>query len=279
LLSYQHGYHAGNFADVHKHLIVTWILESLNAKSKPWSYLETHAGCAFYDLSDEQALKTGEFQEGVAKLWGAKKIPAELTGYMSLIKNANANNNLAFYPGSPAIAKALSRDADRLAIMELHPGEVRKLKAHFYQDDNVAVHHRDGYEGVLALLPPKPNRGLVLIDPSYEVKTEYQQVANKVVQMHKRWPNGSFAIWYPLLSAELHEEMKAAIVKSGIRRIYCSELWVKPEAVGGMFGSGMLLVNPPWQIDEKVQSVTPWLRQLLGHVCAKEPLSEWLVPE
>ncbi len=279
MLSYQHGFHAGNFADVHKHAIQVLLLEALNRKPKPWSYLETHGGAAFYDLTDPQAQKTGEYQWGIEKLWLATSVPKALTGYLDQIKSVNPDGQLQHYPGSPLIAAQMARESDKLAIMELHPAEYERVKQTFKRDAQVAVHHRDGYEGVLSLMPPKPNRGLVLIDPSYEVKSEYQQTAKYLKKIHALWPNGTFAIWYPILKAGQHKEMLAEIKRSGIRNIFVSELYVQGSDTERMFGSGMLLINPPWQLDQTVNATMPWLKQVLAKNGAAEPRSEWLVPE
>lgn len=171
MLSYLHGFHAGNFADLHKHAILVALLEALNRKAKPWSYLETHSGRALYDLNDAQAQKTGEYQQGIGRLWAQPQAEV-LEPYLQQVRRVN-QGTLSHYPGSPTIAAGMARAEDRLRLMELHSTEVEALRQQFRQDERVAVHHRDGYEGVNALLPPTPKRGLVLIDPAYEVKTEY----------------------------------------------------------------------------------------------------------
>ena len=279
MLSYQHGFHAGNFADVHKHMILTSILEALNLKDKPWSYLETYSGCALYDLADDKAQKTGEYLGGIGKIWNGENVPAAILGYIAQVQAVNPGKALKFYPGSPSIASMLARTTDRLAMMELHPAEFQRVKQHFRGQSQVAVHHRDGYEGVLSLMPPKPNRGLVLIDPSYEVKSEYKQVAKFVQQLLGRWSNGSIAIWYPILKAGQHQGMVDNIVASGARRVYQSEFYVQGSGSQRMFGSGMLLINPPWQLDQKIAVVMPWLYCMLSHPEADEPCERWLVPE
>ncbi|GAA0698716.1 23S rRNA (adenine(2030)-N(6))-methyltransferase RlmJ [Marinobacterium maritimum] len=279
MLSYQHGFHAGNFADVHKHLVLTLLLQSLNRKAKPWSYLETHGGRARYDLSSEQALKTGEFRDGIARLW-QQPAPEAVQGYLEQVAAVN-EAALTTYPGSPLLAAQLAREADNINIMELHPAEAEALKAVFRQDSRVAVHHRDGYEGVLALLPPKPNRGVVLVDPSFEVKQEYQQLVRFIDKACKRWSNGCFAIWYPLLPADLWQQMKRDLAATGIRKILCSELEVaSADGERGMFGSGMLVINPPWQLDQTLADVSPWLvEQLQVAAGSGRWRVDWLVPE
>lgn len=279
MLSYQHGFHAGNFADVHKHLVLTLLLQSLNRKAKPWSYLETHGGRARYDLSSEQALKTGEFRDGIARLW-QQPAPEAVQGYLEQVAAVNSET-LTTYPGSPLLAAQLAREADKINIMELHPAEAEALKAVFRQDSRVAVHHRDGYEGVLALLPPKPNRGVVLVDPSFEVKQEYRQLVRFIDKACKRWSNGCFAIWYPLLPADLWQQMKRDLAATGIRKILCSELEVaSADGERGMYGSGMLVINPPWQLDQTLAEISPWLvEQLQVAAGSGRWRVDWLVPE
>ncbi len=279
MLSYQHGFHAGNFADVHKHMILALIMEALNLKDKPWSYLETHGGAALYDLGGDKAQKTGEYLGGIAKLWNRSDMPDAMLPYMAQVQAVNQGKALKYYPGSPSIASMLARSSDRLAVMELHPAEYQQVKHHFRRQPQVAVHHRDGYEGVLSMMPPKPNRGLVLIDPSYEVKTEYRQVAKFVKQLMDRWSNGSVAIWYPILKAGQHQGMVDQIVASGIRKVYQSEFYVQDSGSQRMYGSGMLLINPPWQLDEKIEALMPWLYRRLAQSGADEPQERWLVPE
>jgi 23S rRNA (adenine2030-N6)-methyltransferase len=277
MLSYQHGFHAGNFADVHKHLLLVLLLQALNRKAKPWSYLETHGGRAQYDLHGEQAAKTGEFQQGIARLW-RQPVPAAVAPYLELVESLNAQA-LRHYPGSPLIAARLARRDDRISVMELHPAEADALRQAFRQDSRVAVHHRDGYEGVLSLLPPKPNRGVVLIDPAYEVKSEYQQVARFVGKARARWPNGCFALWYPLLPAGLWRGMKAELAASGLRNVLCFELEVMaPAGERGMYGSGLLVINPPWRLDATLARISPWLQATLQQGEGRWRV-EWLVPE
>nr|WP_232349031.1 23S rRNA (adenine(2030)-N(6))-methyltransferase RlmJ [Neptunomonas qingdaonensis] len=260
-------------------MILALILEALNLKDKPWSYLETHGGCALYDLAGDKAQKTGEYLAGIGKLWNRQDMPDAIRPYIAQVQAVNQDKELRFYPGSPSIASRLARASDRLAVMELHPAEYQQVKQHFRGQAQVAVHHRDGYEGVLSMMPPKPNRGLVLIDPSYEVKTEYKQVAKFAQQLLARWPNGSIAIWYPILKAGLHQDMIDNIVASGVRRVYQSEFYVQDSGSQRMFGSGMLLINPPWQLDQKIATVMPWLYHMLAQPEADEPQEKWLVPE
>ncbi|MBP0049263.1 23S rRNA (adenine(2030)-N(6))-methyltransferase RlmJ [Marinobacterium sp. AK62] len=279
MLSYQHGYHAGNFADVHKHLVLNLLLQALNRKAKPWSYLETHGGRARYDLEGDQALKTGEYQGGIGRLWH-QALPQDAEGYMEQVTREN-QDALTCYPGSPLQAAGMAREDDRISIMELHPAEADALKAVFRQDARVAVHHRDGYEGVLSQMPPRPNRGVVLIDPAFEVKKEYQDLVRFITKAYKHWPNGCFAIWYPLLPADLWRKMKQDLKDTGIRKMLCAELEIMPASgERGMYGSGMLVINPPWQLDHTLEALSPWLTERLELEKGQGTWRvEWLVPE
>jgi 23S rRNA (adenine2030-N6)-methyltransferase len=275
LLSYQHGFHAGNFADLHKHLVLSMLLEALNRKAKPWSYFETHSGRGYYDLSSEQAQKTGEYLDGVAKLWG-KDQSALVNGYLDRVKELSLGEQLTAYPGSPMLAAMAARADDRLHLMELHPQEIVELKRAMRRFSQVGVHHRDGYEGVLGLLPPKPNRGLILIDPAYEVKDEYLQVADFVAKSLQRWPNAQLAVWYPLLSADRHEAMLTKIAATTeLVGLYDSRFIVAAPQERGMYGSGMLLINPPWQIDQQIENELPKVLEQLD-AQAPEMVTNWI---
>lgn len=283
MLSYLHGFHAGNFADVHKHLLLSLLLEALNRKNKPWCYLETHSGRALYDFDDERALKTAEFRDGIARLWDRPGLPEALTPYLEQVRRLNPDGRLRYYPGSPTLAAGMARADDRIRLMELHPAEVVALKQVFRQDERVAVHHRDGYEGVLSLLPPTPRRGLVLVDPAYEVKEEYQQVVRFIAKAVQRWSAGTYAIWYPLLAANRWQQLLDGLQKSGIRSILRAELALTEVGEGvGMYGSGMLIINPPWQLDQQLQALLPQLLPCLAPADSAATGStrvEWLVPE
>lgn len=279
MLSYKHGFHAGNFADVHKHMVLVQLINALNQKPKPWSYLETHGGKAHYDLTDEQAEKTGEYKKGIAPVWAAAQPPTLVANYLAQVSAENTGRLLRYYPGSPAIAASMAREDDRIAIMELHANEYELINKYFKRNTQVAIHHRDGYEGVLSMLPPKPNRGVVLIDPSYEVKSEYQEVARFIKKAHQRWPIGVYAVWYPILKAGLHRAMLQSVASSGIRKIFVSEFYQKSSNSGRMFGSGMMLINPPWQLEEHLESVMPWLERTLAESDADSSSGRWLVPE
>lgn len=259
MLSYQHSYHAGNPADIHKHLVLNLILASLNQKDKPWSYLETHSGRGWYDLADSPAQKNQEFQSGIEKL-SASTTASDCKTQLAF---ALAHFSEKRYPGSPAQALHHMREKDVMHLIELHPEEIRHLKKNL-RDPRVHIHHRDAYEGLIALLPPNPRRGLVLIDPAYEDKNEYQDVVDLLEAACERWPIGVFAVWYPVLPAALHEDMVRAI-SSRVAQPILQAQWQFAEKPleRGMYGSGMLLINPPWKLDSKIETCHQFLNEAL----------------
>ena len=235
MLSYQHAYHAGNPADLHKHIVLSELLALLTRKARPISYMETHAGRGLYDLKSAEAVKTGEAAEGIAKL----TLPD--CPYSRAIADIRARHGENAYPGSPMIAQALLRDTDRLHLMELHPQEFAALK-HNCNADNTSIHKRDGREGVLAIAPPTPRKGLVLVDPSYEVKTEYAETAKFAMKLIAKWPEATILIWYPILPAKNHLDLL-----NGLKiNLMKDEVSFKLKDGKGMTGSGLILINHPF---------------------------------
>ncbi|MEM9422145.1 MAG: 23S rRNA (adenine(2030)-N(6))-methyltransferase RlmJ [Pseudomonadota bacterium] len=237
MLSYQHAYHAGNPADLHKHIVYTQLITMLMAKPRGLTFLETHAGRGLYDLNAPEAQKTGEAREGIERL----RVDPE-TEYGRILAKVRSKQGASAYPGSPYLAAEKLRGGDRLILMEKHPAEVHALKKAM-KGYRAEIHHRDGYEGVLALCPPVPRRGLVLVDPSYEVKTEYGQVVEFTHALHRKWPEGCILIWYPLLPAKSHEAMVNAVESLPHLR---HEVGFSLKGGKGMTGSGLLLINPPY---------------------------------
>ena len=197
MLSYQHGYHAGGFADVHKHAALCLLVAHLRQKPAPFCVIDSHAGRGLYDLTGEQAIRTGEWRAGIARLVEAAPANEALQPYLDVVAGFNAGGDLTTYPGSPAIAARLMGDTDRLVLIEAHPAEHDALRGVFRRDRRVHLHKRDSFEALPGLVPPAERRGLVLIDPSYEVKTEYRSVPELVRTALRRWSAGIFAIWYP----------------------------------------------------------------------------------
>ncbi len=245
MLSYQHAYHAGNRADIQKHSLLCSVLEILTRKERPLTYMETHAGRGVYDLTSPQAQKTGEAEEGWLSLdkTAIEKLPAK---YVEAVKNLNGGGLSPLYPGSPCVAAYILRKQDQLHLMELHPQEHAALEKVFAQDDRVHIHKRDGLEGVMALSPPEPRKGIVLVDPSYELKDEYETIPAFVVKLAQKWPEACILVWVPMLRAGRHEGMVEKLKSSfpGLK-IFKTE-WKNPGE--GLCGSIMAGVNLPFGV-------------------------------
>jgi 23S rRNA (adenine2030-N6)-methyltransferase len=236
MLSYQHAYHAGGPADLHKHIVLAELLALLTAKPRGITYVETHAGRGLYDLAAPEAAKTGEAAQGIGRI-----APDPSTPFGRALASARAEFGPDAYPGSPLVARALLRPQDRLVLMELHPAEHAALAT--LAAPNVAIHRRDGFEGALALAPFRPRRGLVLVDPSYEVKSEYQAAAGFVLRLVARWPEAAVLVWYPLLPPARHRALRAALAPLSP---VVDEVAFDPPPARGMTGSGLALVNAPY---------------------------------
>ncbi len=237
MLSYQHAYHAGNAADLHKHAALAALLRLLTRKPRPISYLESHAGRGLYDLDAPEATKTGEAAAGIERA-------APEGAYAEALAAVRAAHGVRAYPGSPAIARALLRPEDRILLCELHPGEHAALAAAL-AGPGVAIHRRDGHEALRALVPPKPRRGLALIDPSYEVKSEYAAAAETALAVLARWPEGTVAVWYPVLPAGRHSALVGRL-RAAVPGARVAEMRLLRPPARGMTGSGLVLLNPPY---------------------------------
>ncbi|PKU26171.1 23S rRNA (adenine(2030)-N(6))-methyltransferase RlmJ [Telmatospirillum siberiense] len=277
-MNYRHAYHAGNFADVVKHAALALVIEHLRKKDTPFSVIDTHAGTGCYDLLGTEAGKTGEYQDGIARLLDGPALPALFDGYLSAVRAVNPDwPRLRFYPGSPRIARSLLRPGDRLALVELHPEDARALKREFAGDGQVGVHAGDAYTALKALLPPKERRGLVLIDPPFEVTDEFQRIARGLGQALRRWPTGIYGIWYPIKAPEPVERFLGEIATFG-RPCFTVELFrTPPDDPSRLNGSGLLLINPPWKLDESLDGLLPVLADRLD---ASGPSGvRWLVAD
>ena len=252
MLSYQHIYHAGNLADVHKHSLLAWMLDYLTRKDKPLTYLETHAGRALYDLSDAAALKTGEAAQGIDKVrsWFDAAHP-----YAKVLADVRAVHGATAYPGSPMIAAKLLRPTDHIHLAELHPGEYASLDLAM-SPYPAKCHLSDGIEMAFALTPPTPRRGLMLIDPSYEIKTDYAALPRAMGKLARAWNVGIIALWYPILTNRAHLPMLADLVRAHPDAL-CHEVRFPPARPGhGMVGSGLFVINPPYGLAAEAQKRT-----------------------
>jgi 23S rRNA (adenine2030-N6)-methyltransferase len=265
VLSYQHAYHAGNFADVMKHVVLTAILEYMTRKESKLCYIDTHAGAGSYDLGSAQARKTGESADGVARIWDADDAPANVASYLALVHGFNRSGKLVRYPGSPAIAAELLRRTDRLVLCEMHKAELAQLEKLFRTDRRVYCHGENSYRFGLGLVPPIERRGLVLMDPSFELADEYDTAVQAIVDMHTRFRTGTYALWYPLLNKHRSNSLREQLVASGIRDVLHLALNIAaPRPNSGMYGSAMIVINPPWTLARDMQEALPWLAGKLG---------------
>ncbi|MGF1764054.1 23S rRNA (adenine(2030)-N(6))-methyltransferase RlmJ [Aliivibrio kagoshimensis] len=279
MLSYRHSFHAGNHADVVKHIVQSLILDALKQKDTPFVYHDTHSGVGRYDLTHEWSEKTGEFKQGIAKLWQQNNLPEEMLSYLNAVKELNSDGELRYYPGSPRVGRAQLRDQDRMVLTELHPTDFPLLLQEFRGDRQVRMYKEDAFEKLKASMPPKERRGLVLIDPPYELAKEYRDVVNAIKESHKRWETGIYAIWYPVVNRFDSSDMINGLKKAGIRKILQIELGVSPDTTErGMTASGMIVINPPWKLESQMQAILPFLQQAIapksGHIKI-----EWVVPE
>jgi len=281
-MNYRHAFHAGNHADVLKHIVLLALVDALKRKDAPFFVLDTHAGRGRYLLGAEESRKTAEAAGGVFKLAGAPRLPDPAERYLRAVVANNPVGALITYPGSPLLVAQALRPQDRLAACELQPDEARALREVFAGDDRVAVHARDGYAAMKALLPPRAGaqriaRGLVLIDPPYEVQdAEYPRIIAALRDALERWPAATFAVWYPIKQRRslLPFFRKAAALPC--KGAFVAELQVRPDdSPLRLNGSGMLVVNPPWQLDEALAPVLPALAATLGETGASHRL-EWL---
>jgi 23S rRNA (adenine2030-N6)-methyltransferase len=257
-VNYRHAFHAGNFADCMKHVLLVWLLRALMCKPAPLFVLDTHAGVGRYDLESGPAARTGEWQKGIGKLLDDP--PSPLADYVGLVRS------LGVYPGSPAIIRALLRPDDLMACCELHPEDHAALRRHFAHDRQVAVHHRDAWEALGALLPPKQRRGLILIDAPFEDPQEFAQLATGLAAGHARFGTGVFAAWYPIKDRAPSRKFLTELHESGIRDIVAAELCLRePVDPTRLNGCGMLVINPPFQFEQEIPPILSALLDRLGN--------------
>lgn len=266
-MNYQHAYHAGSMHDVFKHVILVQLLKFLDKKPSAFCYMDTHSGKALYNLTDEQSQKTNEYKEGIYRLWHAKDIshPA-IIDYLDIVKKYNPQNELNYYPGSGLFASSCLREQDEAILCELQPRVYEDLHNYFPRNKQVHVHHREGYQALQALLPPKIKRGMVLIDPPYEAKDEYQQLLEAITKAQIRWPNGIYAIWFPIKQYDVIARFYRNIKNSGFTNILATECWATTEDFkdNRLRGSGLVILNPPWQFDLLLDGLLPALNTALN---------------
>jgi 23S rRNA (adenine2030-N6)-methyltransferase len=265
-MNYRHAFHAGNHADVFKHAALALVLEHLCAKLQPFAVLDTHAGIGVYDLTSDEARRSPEFEGGIARIFG--QALAAAPAYSRLVHDANPEG-LRTYPGSPEIIRALLRPEDRLIACELHPEDAQVLKTRYRDDRRVGVHHRDGYEAMGALLPPPERRGLVFIDPPFEKTDETDRLVRALSAGLKRWPTGIFAAWYPIKDRKVSDALSAAAAETPWPKALRAELVPFAWEENSLPGSGLLICNAPWKLDEKLAALCEELAARLGGSSAR----------
>ena len=279
MLSYRHAFHAGNFADVLKHSVLSLVLDYMTRKEKGFHYIDSHSGAGMYQVTDEYAQKTGEYKDGIAKLTtegvSNSDLPESLALYVNLINQLNGNSELEVYPGSPGIAKAFVRRQDSTHLFELHPTDIQHLEEFCYRWKKVFVKQSDGYQGVLGLLPPPSRRGLVLIDPPYELKEDYHKAVNTIIKAYKKFATGTYILWYPVVKRDLVEQMKYNFMKSDVKNLLQVEFCLSEDTEEyGMTGTGLFIVNPPWELTKQLEEILPYLKEKLGNEHSSYQISQ-----
>ncbi|MCJ8312639.1 MAG: 23S rRNA (adenine(2030)-N(6))-methyltransferase RlmJ [Saccharospirillaceae bacterium] len=271
MLSYRHSFHAGNYADVLKHIVCVEIFEHMLKKDKPFEYIDTHSGAGLYSFHSSHAQKLKEHDAGIS-LISPKAFP-ELKSYFDVIQLAQKKgvehkddlSKLAFYPGSPWIAKQFLRRNDRSWLFELHPEDFKLLSKNIPTSKFSRVQKEDGFQGLKAIMPPTSKRAFVLMDPSYEVKSEYDQVVKSIAQAYHKFKSGTYAIWYPVVERAWINRMESQLKSAGVRNIQRFELAVNTDdSQSGMNASGMIVINAPWTLFKKMEMVLPKLAKVVG---------------
>ncbi|OEC93099.1 MULTISPECIES: 23S rRNA (adenine(2030)-N(6))-methyltransferase RlmJ [unclassified Rhizobium] len=279
-MNYRHIYHAGNFADVLKHAILARLVRYMQNKDKAFRVLDTHAGIGLYDLSSEEAQKTGEWRDGIGRVLGAELVPQVadlLDPYLATIRELNAEGGVRLYPGSPKLARMLFRPQDRLSAMELHPDDFQRLHRLFEGDHHARVTELDGWLALGAHLPPKEKRGIVLVDPPFEEEGEYERLIDGLAKAWRRFPGGTYCLWYPIKKDAPIKAFHEALQALEIPKMLCAELIVKSDrGFTGLTGSGLIIVNPPFTLKDELHALLPALKDILAQDRFASQRAFWL---
>ncbi len=285
-MNYRHAYHAGNFADVFKHALLAGIVTYLKRKEAGFRYIDTHAGIGLYDLGGEEAEKTGEWRNGIGRLQQQAVLPEQaqaiLEPYFTAIRavQPKTEEGTVFYPGSPALVRALARPQDRLTLVEKHPTDAERLRKRFSRDERVATVHLDGWTALKAYVPPPERRGVVLVDPPFEEADDFQRMVSGLATAHAKWPGGTYALWYPIKELERIDAFADALVATGIRSILRLELLVHAlDDPLRLNGCGLIVVNPPFTLLEEAGVLLPVLTPILAQSGKGDWRALWLVGE
>jgi 23S rRNA (adenine2030-N6)-methyltransferase len=280
MFSYRHGFHAGNHADVLKHMVLVQLLEHLLQKDKPFWVVDTHAGGGLYDLTSSYATKSGESTSGISTLWALRKVnrggnahalPSAVKDLLTQVAAVNHGDDLHWYPGSPQISAQMLREGDHLRLFELHPTEIKLLQSHFSSvKRGISILGADGFASLRGCLPPPPRRGLVLIDPPYENKEDYRRVTQTLKESLLKFPTGTYAIWYPEVARRESQQLPAQLKRLAAEMPKVDWLHASLRVKGaerdgmGLFGSGMFVINPPYTLYDQLAEALPWLVETIG---------------
>lgn len=267
-MNYRHAFHAGNFADVIKHIILTRIICYMQKKEKGFRVLDTHAGTGLYDLTSEEAQRSPEWKAGIQALMNAdrsKKLNELIKPYLDVIESLNTSGTLKLYPGSPLLSRKLMREQDRLTATELHPRDAIKLKSHFKDDHQVKAIELDGWQALVAHMPPKEKRGLVLVDPPFEKPDEFTRMGSGLFRAHKRFSTGTYALWYPIKDVAEKEVFATQLYNTGIKKVLRAEFNIhQPTFPPSLHGTGMIVVNPPYTLAQELNFIFNELMPILA---------------
>jgi 23S rRNA (adenine2030-N6)-methyltransferase len=285
-MNYQHAFHAGNFADVHKHIVLTRVLEHLRQKPAAFRVVDTHAGAGRYDLLGPQAARSGEWRDGIERLFapprsgaaGTDSAQALVAPYLDIVAALNPGGTLRLYPGSPLIVKALLRRQDRLIACELEPSAAASLQAVLHGDARAKALAIDGWMALFANIPPKERRGLIVIDPPYEEGVEFARLFDALAQAHRKWASGLYLLWYPIKAREAPDALARRLRRLSVPKILRCELSIAPpRAESALAGSGLIIVNPPFPLERELRVILPVLKRLLAPMGAYR--LDWLSGE
>jgi 23S rRNA (adenine2030-N6)-methyltransferase len=281
-MNYRHAFHAGNFADVVKHAALTRLLVHLCRKPAPYRAIDTHAGAGLYDLAGPEAARSGEWHGGIERLLGARMAEASrplLAPYLDAVAACNPAGRLVAYPGSPALVRAFLRAQDRLVACELEPNAAAALKRNFAQDRRIKTVAIDGWTALNAYVPPKERRGLVLIDPPFEDSGDFSRLAQGLEAAHHKWANGTYLLWYPIKAREQPDALARRLRRSGIGKVLRAELSIAPPADSRLSGCGLIVVNPPWTLEQELHVMLPALAGVLAGAARGSSRIDWVSGE
>ena len=279
-MNYRHAFHAGNFADVVKHVALALCFERLNAKDAPYRYIDTHAGIGLYDFEGEEAGRSPEWKDGIGRVWdgeanAAPEVRAALAPWLEVIRRLNTDG-LQHYPGSPLLAAEMMRKADAIRLCELHPESAVLLREAMGRDRRVKIEERDGFDALPAYLPPPERRGLVLIDPPFEAgtsgrKLDFEWMLTAALKAVKRWPQGTYVFWRPIKDLDAVQqfdgELAGMLIEQGgiaAEKLLVADLWVRAIGEGKLAGAGVVIVNPPYGVEQHLRAAMPWLCELMA---------------